>query len=96
MAELRDYIANTLHAPEAALRYVRLIRRAIDGLKSFPDRNAAVVQEPWHSLNIKKLIVKNFHIYYRVDMEKQSVYVLNIIYGKRNQLYVMLHMNLDK
>ena len=96
LTELRDYIANTLLAPETALRYIRSIHEAINGLKSFPDRNAAVTQEPWHSLGIRKLIVKNFHVYYRVDAEKHLVYILNIIYGKRDQLHALLQMNLNQ
>lgn len=32
------------------------------------------------------MIVKNFNIYFRIDKTKNRVYILNIIYAKRDQL----------
>ena len=88
LAELRHYIANVLMAPGTAVKYIRLIRKEIATLEQLPARIAPVDEEPWHSRGIRFLIVKNFYVYYRIDETAQTVYILNVVYNKRNQLKV--------
>ena len=45
-------------------------------------------------MNSYKIIAKNFYIYYRPDEASRRVYVLNVIYAKRDQLKVLNKMNL--
>ena len=42
----------------------------------------------------RKIIAKNFYIYYRPDEVSGRVYVLNVIYAKRDQLKTLNKMNL--
>ena len=93
LAELRYYIANILMAPDAALRHIRLIRTEIAKLKQFPARIAPVHEEPWHSRGIRFLIVKNFYVYYRIDENAKAVFILNVVYSKRDQLKVLAQMD---
>lgn len=93
--ELRTYIADELLAPGTALVYIQTIRREIGGLARMPARHMCVDQEPWHSLGVRKIIVKNFFVYYRIDDPTGTVYVLNVIYAKRDQLKALSHMKLD-
>lgn len=86
LTELRDYIAYTLLAPNTALSYIQVIRKEIAALSTMPARNKPVDDEPWHSRGIRKTIAKNFYIYYRIDDDAMRVYVLNVIYAKRDQL----------
>ena len=44
-----------------------------------------VDDEPWHSRGIRRMRVRNFFVYYRVDDSANMVYILNIIYAKRDQ-----------
>ncbi len=92
LAELRYYIANVLMAPSAALRHIRLIRKEIEMLEQLPARIAPVDEEPWHSRGIRFLIVKNFYVYYRIDETAKTVYILNVVYNKRDQLKVLAQM----
>ena len=55
---------------------------------------ASVEWEPWHSRGIRKIIVQNFYIYYRLDDSSAKVYILNVIYAKRDQLRALKKMNL--
>ena len=89
---LRDYIAYTLLAPDTALFYIKAIRKEIEALSTMPERYPLIENEPWHSRGIRKLIVKNFYIYYRVDEAAKRVYILNVIYAKRDQLKVLARM----
>ena len=86
LLQIRDYIAYTLQAPETALKYIRGIRKEIEKLDSFPAATAPVPDEPWHSRGVRRVINKNFYIYYRIDETKKCVYVLNVIHAKRDQL----------
>ena len=92
---LRNYIADVLLAPDTALNYVRTIRREIGSLARMPARHRCVDQEPWHSRGVRKIIVKNFYVYYRIDEATETVYVLNVIYARRDQLKALSHTKLD-
>jgi len=95
LIELRDYIAEVLLAPETALSYIRAIRAEISTLSEMPDRIKTVDDEPWHSRGIRKIIAKNFYVYYRIDESSKRVYILNIIYNKRDQLRQLARLKLD-
>jgi len=56
---------------------------------------APVLDEPWRSRGIRRIITGNFYVYYRIDSETRRVYVLNIIYSKRDQLRMLSKMNID-
>lgn len=58
------------------------------------DSIAPEEHEPWHSRGVRKISAKNFYIYYRPDEVSARVYVLNVIYTKRDQLKVLNKMNL--
>lgn len=89
LTELRNYIVGVLHAPETARKYVRTIREEIATLDTMPARIAPVPDEPWHSRGIRKMIVKNFYVYFRIDGDAMRVYILNVIYARRDQLKLL-------
>lgn len=92
--EIRDYIANTLQAPGVALQYIRGIRTEMQGLTYMPESIAPVEREPWRSRGVRRLLAKNFYIYYRPENATGRVYILNVIYAKRDQLRALKNMNL--
>ena len=89
LIELRDYIAGTLSAPETALKYIQTIRREIGTLSEMPGRIKKVEDEPWHSRGLRRLIVKTFIVYYRIDEPVKKVHILAVIYAKRDQLRML-------
>jgi toxin ParE1/3/4 len=95
MVELRNYIAEVLCAPNTALSYIRAVRKEIASLSEMPARYKPVDDEPWHSRGIRKFLVKNSFVYYRIDEETGTVYILNIIYSARDQLRALSEMKLD-
>ena len=95
LTELRAYIADVLLAPDTALKYIQTIRREIGSLARMPARHKCVDQEPWRSRGVRKIIVKNFCVYYRIDEPMGTVYVLNVIYLRRDQLKALSRMKLD-
>lgn len=95
LIELRDYIAEVLLAPETALSYIRAIRAEISTLSEMPAHIRTVDDEPWHSRGIRRIIAKNFYVYYRIDESSKRIYILNIIYNKRDQLRQLGRLKLD-
>ena len=78
------YIAVSLKAPVTARALVNRIREEVRALDCMPRRYAAVEHEPWRSMEIRKMPVDNFVVYYRVDIAKSIVTVIRIFYGGRD------------
>ena len=92
--EIKNHIAETLLVPDVALNYIRVIHKETEKLTYMADSIAPEKREPWYSRGVRKIIAKNFYIYYRLDEVSGRVYVLNVIYAKRDQLKVLNKMNL--
>lgn len=86
MKEIMSYITNELFAPDAAVSLLDKMQKAIDSLSEMPQRHSLIKEEPWRSKGIRKIIVKNFLIYFWIDEENIKVQVTAIIYAKREQL----------
>ena len=95
LIELRNYISDVLMARDTARSYVRAIREEIAALNEMPARYKAVDLEPWRSRGIRRVMAKNFYIYYRVEEKSKQVFILNIIYARRDQLQILERMNTD-
>lgn len=49
----------------------------------------------WRKLGIRKILVKNFIMYYWVDKEHQIVHIAAVVYEKRDQLWELGKMKLE-
>ena len=85
LSELYHYIRDTLQAPKAAGDMLDLLDKEIRSLSRFPKRYALTEEEPWHSMGVRRIIVKNYLVYYLVDDAARAVDVTAIIYGGRDQ-----------
>lgn len=79
-----DYISRALYAPIAARNQVNRIRKDIRDLEILPTRYSLVEWEPWASMQMHKLPVDNYIVFYIVDEENTRVNVIRIMYGGRN------------
>jgi len=84
LSEIYAYIAYDLGAPEAAEGQVNRIRAEIRTLDSMPARYEAVHWEPWKSLNMRRIPVNRFVIYYAIDEAQRTVTIVRIFYGGRD------------
>ena len=60
-----------------------------------PERIKPVDDEPWHSRRLRKIITDNFYVYFRIAEDEKRVYILNVIYSKRDQLKAMAKIKMD-
>lgn len=94
MKEIRDYIANELLAPQAAYNLLAEIKSKIAALETMPERNSLVDVKKWREQGVRKVIVKNFVIYYWINEEQKAVHITAVVYGKRDQLKQLGKMEL--
>lgn len=95
LIELQNYITDVLLSREIAKRYIHTIRTEISSLSEMPARHKPVDDEPWHSRGIRKIMVNNFFVYYRIDEEQKKVFILNVIYARRDQLRILEQLNIN-
>ena len=78
------YIKNNLNEPAIANKYAKIIREEIQTLGYSPQKFAVIDDSSVKDLNIRKLIVKNYIAFYRVNEENKVVNVERILYGSSN------------
>ena len=64
-------------------------------LAAFPSRHALIEGEPWRSEGIRKIVVKNFLVYYWIDDKCNKVQVTDVIYSKRDQIEQLKNMDMQ-
>lgn len=63
------------------------MRKEIKGLTYYPQRYAIIDNERIKKFKIRKLIIKNYNAFYRIDEEKKVVNVERIVYGASDWMY---------
>lgn len=84
LREIYSYIAFELEAPDTAEGQVNRIRKEIRSLDFMPARYAIVDWEPWRSMEMHRVPVDNFIVYYAIDDKSRTVTVIRIFYGGRD------------
>ena len=85
MRDIKTYISETLLAPETAEHWFEKIYREFRTLEVLPSRIPLVNEEPWRSRGIHKFFVENFIAYFWIDEMSSEVWIIAVIYGRRDQ-----------
>ena len=92
--EIVHYISNDLMALDAAHNLLDKMKAEITKLSSFPKKHD-LNEEPWRTEGVRKIVVKNFLIYYWVDDENNRVQVTAVIYSRRDQTKQLSNMDME-
>lgn len=84
LRDIYEYIAHTLLVPETAQSLVERIMSEVRSLEKSPERNPLYRDEPWHSQGVRFLPVKNYLVFYTVNMDIETVSIARIMYGGRD------------
>ncbi|MBD5093548.1 MAG: type II toxin-antitoxin system RelE/ParE family toxin [Subdoligranulum sp.] len=84
LREIYEHIAYTLLAPNTAKALSEKLMQEIRLLKSLPERNPLYRDEPWHSQGVRFLRVKNYLVFYTVNLDTDTISVARIMYGGRD------------
>ena len=95
MKEIVHYISNDLMAPDAADNLLDKMKAEITKLSSFPKKYALIDEEPWRTEGVRKIVIKNFLIYYWVDDKNNRVQVTTVIYSRRDQTKQLSNMDME-
>ena len=95
MMKIRDYIADELLAPQAAYDLFSEMKKTVASLENMPERNPLVDVDKWRKQGIRKIMVKNFIMYYWADDGHMTVHITAVVYRKRNQLAELEKMELE-
>ena len=82
--KIYSYIAYELQVPNTALNQVNRIRNEIKSLDFMPMRYAIVDWEPWKNMQMHKIPVDNYIIFYIVDSNTMTVTIIRIVYNGQN------------
>lgn len=86
-SDLRDivrYIGSQLSAPVSALRMMELMEEAITGLSDMPQRCPLVADDRLSQMGYRKLIIKNYVVFFSIDEKNKVVDIERILYGRRD------------
>ena len=87
-----EYISKELLVPETAKAWSDHLEKEIKSLDTMPARFPLTDREPWRSKGIRKMQVKNFIVYYFTDDDKKTVWVISVVYSRRDQLNALKNM----
>lgn len=73
-----DYIAYHLKNPDAAERTVRGIRKQVNSLTNFPERNELDEDELLAEIGVRKDYYRNYKIYYVIS--EDVIYIIRILH----------------
>ena len=78
-----SYISDTLLEPATAKRIFQSIGERVLSLSEMPERHQVILEEPYASLGIRKLLVENYTAFYLVNEAAREVHVIRILYNRR-------------
>lgn len=93
--EIVSYISVQLENPQAAAGFLNKLQDAIQETCSFPESGSLVINEFLPYKDIRKILVGNYIMYYFPDVNAEMIYVLRVIYGRRNLDKILMEMNLS-
>lgn len=83
LLEILNYITNTLKEPKIASDIYRSIKNEIISLEHMPFRFQIVNEEPFRSIGVRRILVKNYSVFYIIDEEKKTVHIFRVLYARR-------------
>ena len=82
MEQIFEYIAVELCNPTAAIGQINDFERALNNVCAFPESCLYICNEYVKDKTLRKLVVNNYIIFYRVKDEE--IQVIRVLYGMRN------------
>lgn len=90
LGDIVRYITCQLSAPVSALKMMSFFEEAMAGLSDMPQRYQLVADERLSQMGYRKLIVKNYVVFFSIDEENKVVDVERILYGRRDWLRFLI------
>ena len=82
-----SYLKNDLLEPSIANKYIELINSEIQNVEYFPQKHAIIDYDIVRKLEFRKLIIKNYIAFYKINEREKIVEVHRILYGASDWMY---------
>ena len=89
LIEIKRYIKYNLQEPDIANKLISKIKKAIEDIKNNPEVYAIIDDDFIKKLEIRKIIVDNYVIFYRIKSNTIERVRVRVIYGRRNWLKLL-------
>lgn len=89
LKQIVNYIKNNLQEPNIARKLSDKIKEKIYTLSDSPKVFSIINEDFIRKLEIRKIIVDNYIIFYRVIDEEKKVQIVRIMYGRRNWINLL-------
>lgn len=83
------HISAKLFAPITALKMMDAIEESIGGLTDMPQKCPFVRDERLAAMGYRKLLVKNYVVFFTIDEQAKVVDVERILYARRDWLRIL-------
>lgn len=84
---IKQYIKYNLQEPEISEKLISKIRKEINDLKNNPEIYTIIDDDLIRKLEIRKLIVDNYIIFYRI--KDNYIQIVRVMYGRRNWINLL-------
>lgn len=84
LSNIVTYISSVLLEPNIARNLLKKLTDAINNLETFPEKFSIISDEYSLRENIRKCIVDNYIIVYRIDSKNKRVEISHIYYPRRD------------
>ena len=89
LKQILDYISETLCNKQAALKLLELVKESLNDIADIPDGFPLAKDQYLRNMGIRFVPVKNYIIFYTVDSAQKKVYIIRVMYGKRNWIEIL-------
>lgn len=90
--DIVSYISVSLSNPAAATHFIEEFQNAMEEVRDFPESWSLVENEFVVGLGVRKKIVSNYIMYYLPISKEEKIYVVRIVYEKRNMSEILMHI----
>lgn len=94
LEDIISYLAVELCNPQAASAFADKLKNVIDEACSFPESGSPVSNAFLPYPEVRKKLVGSYVMYYLSVPEERMVYVLRLVYGRRNMDEILRELDL--
>ena len=89
LSEIYVYISSVLKNPIAADNLLNEIESSFKALIDTPEMYALCNDIHLRQYGYRKIVIKNYLIFYKINTAANNIYIMRIIYGKREYIDII-------
>lgn len=87
--DIVNHISTVLCNPEAAVDFLNEFDRKLEIVCETPKIGTVITNELFIRDNIRRIILKNYYVYYFIDGQNKIINVMRVVYNRRDQFIIL-------